>query len=142
MGDNTFEGKPKSNCVRNSITVAIIATIVIAFSLVLGLKKSPLAPNYYFSEEYEVVHDNATNMITLNPKAGTPHEYTVIFMHGYTMSSDMMFEGWPTSAMQGFGHGKIVPNNTRVIMPQAPVIFNPLSKDGKGEVTTSWFPFL
>ena len=123
---DTFEPKAKNNCVRNSITIGIIATIIIVISLVLGLKKEPLSPEYYYSEEYDVVHDNTTGMITLNPKTGIQHEYTVIFMHGYTMTADMMFAGWPTSAMQGFGHGKLVPNNTRVILPQAPLIYNPI----------------
>ena len=127
MSDNTFEErKPKSNCVRNSAAILIIAVVVVTVSLVLGLKKSPLAPEYYYSEEFDVVHDNATNYITLNPKAGEAHEYTLIFMHGYTMTSDMMFNGWPGSAMKGFAHGNLVPKNTKVILPQAPVIFNPI----------------
>ena len=98
-----------------------------------------IAPDYYTSERYDVSHNKENNYIILNPKAGVKHDSTLIFMHGYSGSSDSMFVGSHfLTALQGFAHGKIAPETTRIILPQAPVIYNP-----QGNLTTtSWFPFL
>ena len=52
-----------------------------------------MTPDYYTSEQYDVVHDSSNNYITLNPKDGVKHDSTLIFLHGYSGSSDSMYVG-------------------------------------------------
>ena len=76
------------------IGVVFLLVVVTIVLVIVGQKqKSP--PDYYQSERYEVVLDSENNYITLNPKPGVQHNSTLIFMHGYTGSSNSMFVGSP-----------------------------------------------
>ena len=71
---------------------------------------------------YDVSIDDETGWITLNPKGGLKHNSTIIFMHGYTMTSGMLLTGWGSpsftfGAFKGFASGELTPHDARIILP-------------------------
>ena len=79
----------KVGCVAFLIVVALMVGVV----FYLETRGGALSPPFYSSEMYDVMHNQDTNYITLTPKSGVKHDSTLIFMHGYTGSSDSMFVG-------------------------------------------------
>jgi len=67
----------------------------------------PFGPH---NDHWDITRDSDSKWIYMNPKNGK-HEQTVIFLHGYSGSSEDFYEG--------FAGYLEAPTNTRIILPQA-----------------------
>ena len=73
-------------------------------------------------------------------------------MHGWSMTAEQFLTGEDARNFEGFAEGNIAPHDARIILPQAPRIYNPVGgcddmgwfghcKTGWG-MWYAWFPFL
>ena len=76
---------------------------------------------------WNITRDPVSGYIYMDPISGS-HEQTVIFLHGYS--------GDATNFEKIFADDLEAPTNTRIILPQAPMRWNPI---WGGKYTHSWW---
>ena len=116
--DNSPCLRPRANHCKKVGFVICTALIIVLLTLWMTGKKDGVLPFIIKDDkDYNVTVDAVNNRITLHPKAGYDHKYTLIFLHG---------PGDFDRLLTRFLHqrdARMTPLYCKVILPKAPLRF-------------------